>query len=245
MTAEHKIMERVTSGIQGYDEMIKGGYFKNTVNVISGESGTGKTVFGSQFLFHGVQNGEKCLCIVTSESAESLKREMHSSFGWDFWELEKSGAVIFVDITDPELRLQKTVEMAPMELIKSFKKLLSRKIEEIKPTRVFIDSIEALFLAIDSHYKLKTLVDDLFGELRTYDITSLITVGTTFDVESIVEYGADSVTRLGRVVSGNNLQRSVYVAKFRGSGTINEIRVLNISDSGIKVLDQSPYIATG
>ncbi|MCL7416014.1 MAG: AAA family ATPase [ANME-2 cluster archaeon] len=245
MTAEHKIMERVTSGIQGYDEMIKGGYFKNTVNVISGESGTGKTVFGSQFLFHGVQNGEKCLCIVTSESAESLKREMHSSFGWDFVELEKSGLITFVDITDPELRLQKTVDMAPMELIKSFKKLLSRKIDEIKPTRVFIDSIEALFLAIDSHYKLKTLVDDLFGELRTYDITSLITVGTTFEVESIVEYGADSVTRLGRVVSGNNLQRSVYVAKFRGSGTINEIRVLNISDSGIKVLDQSPYTATG
>ena len=142
------------------------------------------------------------------------------------------------------MRLQKTVDMAPMELIKSFKKLLSRKVEEIKPDRIFIDSIEALFLAIDSHYKLKTLVDDLFGEIRTFNITSLVTVGTTFEVESIVEYGADSVTRLGRVVSGNNLQRSIYVAKFRGSGTINEIRVLNISDSGIKVLDQSPYTAT-
>ncbi len=244
MTAEQKILERVPSGIQGYDEMIKGGYFKNTVNIISGESGTGKTIFGTQFLYEGAKKGDKCLCIVTSEASESLKREMNSSFGWDLWELEKSGAIIFVDITDPELRLQKTVDMAPTELIKSFKKLLSRKVEEIKPDRIFIDSIEALFLAIDSHYKLKTLVDDLFGELRTFDITSLVTVGTTFEVESIVEYGADSVTRLGRVVSGNNLQRSIYVAKFRGSGTINEIRVLNISDSGIKVLDQSPYTAT-
>ncbi|MCL7474462.1 MAG: ATPase domain-containing protein [Methanosarcinales archaeon] len=244
MTSEHKTMERVPSGIQGYDEMIKGGYFKGTVNIISGESGTGKTVFGSQFLYEGAKKGEKCLCIVTSEASESLKREMNSSFGWDLWELEKSGSIIFVDITDPGLRLQKTVDMAPMELIKSFKKLLSRKVEEVKPDRIFIDSIEALFLAIDSHYKLKTLVDDLFGELRTFDITTLVTVGTTFEVESIVEYGADSVTRLGRVVSGNNLQRSIYVAKFRGSGTINEIRVLNISDNGIKVLDQSPYTST-
>ncbi len=133
--------------------------------------------------------------------------------------------------------------MAPMELIMSFKKLLIRKIEEVKPDRVFIDAIEAMLLAIDSPYKLKTLVDDLFGVLRGYDITSIVTVGTTFHVESVVEYGADSVTRLGRVVSGNNLQRSVYVAKLRGSGTLNEIRVLNISDNGISILDQSPYMS--
>jgi KaiC/GvpD/RAD55 family RecA-like ATPase len=51
------------------------------------------------------------------------------------------------------------------------------------------------------------------------------------------------VTRLGRVVSGNNLQRSIYIAKLRGSGTLNEIRVLNISDNGISILDQSPYMS--
>jgi len=150
--------------------------------------------------------------------------------------------ISFVDIADPELRLQKTVDMAPTELIRSFKNLIDRKIEENKPARVFIDSIEALFLAIESPFRLKTLIDDLFGVLRSHDVTSVITVGTTFKVESTVEYGADSVTRLGRVVSGNNLQRSIYIAKLRGSNTINEIRVLNISDNGVRVLDQSPYI---
>lgn len=245
MTADlDKILERVNSGVQGYDDMLGGGYFSHSVNVISGESGTGKTVFGTQFLYKGALEGEKGLCFMTSESAESLKREIYSSFGWNLWELEESGMISFVDITDPELRLQKTVDMAPMELIRSFKKLLARKIDDIKPKRVFIDSVEALFLAIDSPYKLKTLVDDLSGKLRTYDVTTLVTVGTTFKVESIVEYGADSVTRLGRVVSGNNLQRSIYIAKLRGSDTINEIRVLNITDNGVNVLDQSPYIST-
>lgn len=237
------ILERVSSGIQGYDEMINGGYFKQTVNVVSGESGTGKTIFGSQFLYQGAQKGEKGLCIMTTEAAESLKKEMYSSFNWDFRELEQSGIISFVDIADPELRLQKTVDMAPIELIKSFKNLLVRKIEDIQPERVFIDAIEAMFLAIESPYKLKSLADDLFNVLRKHDVTSIVTVGTTFQVESIIEYGADSVTRLGRVVSGNNLQRSIYIAKLRGSKTINEIRVLNISDSGLRVLDQSPYIS--
>jgi len=241
MTIKKEILERVDSGITGYNDLLNGGYFKKTVNVVSGESGTGKTVFGSQFLYHGVRNNEKSLCIMTSESAESVKKEMYSSFKWDLWDMEEAGKMTFVDIADPELRLQKTIDMAPMELIMSFKKLLIRKIEEVKPDRVFIDAIEAMLLAIDSPYKLKTLVDDLFGVLRGYDITSLVTVGTTFHVESVVEYGADSVTRLGRVVSGNNLQRSIYVAKLRGSGTLNEIRVLNISDNGISILDQSPY----
>ena len=244
MTIKNEILERVDLGITGYNDLLNGGYFKKTVNVVSGESGTGKTVFGSQFLYSGAQKNEKSLCIMTSESAESLKKEMYSSFKWDFSELDEAGKVTFVDIADPELRLQKTIDMAPMELIMSFKKLLVRKIEEVKPDRVFIDAIEAMLLAIDSPYKLKTLVDDLFGVLRAHNNTTIVTVGTTFHVESVVEYGADSVTRLGRVVSGNNLQRSIYVAKLRGSKTLNQIRVLNISDNGISILDQSPYAST-
>jgi KaiC/GvpD/RAD55 family RecA-like ATPase len=43
-------------------------------------------------------------------------------------------------------------------------------------------------------------------------------------------------------MAGNNLQRSIYVMKMRGSGTINEVRVLSISDSGMAVLAQSPYL---
>jgi KaiC/GvpD/RAD55 family RecA-like ATPase len=245
MVETDNLLKRINTGIYGYDEMLNGGFFKQTVNVISGESGTGKTVLGSQFIYQAAQNGEKALCIMTTESANSLKKEMYSSFKWDFWELEQKGMVSFIDIADPELRLQKTIDMAPMELIKSFKKLITHKIEEYQPDRIFIDAVEALLLAIESPYKLKTLVDDLFSILRISDVTTMVSVGTTFEIESVVEYGADSVTRLGRVVSGNNLQRSIYVAKLRGSGTINEIRVLNISDSGIRVLDQSPYISTG
>jgi len=245
MVETDNLLKRVNTGIFGYDEMLNGGFFKQTVNVISGESGTGKTILGSQFIHQAAQKNEKALCIMTTESAQSLKKEMYSSFKWDFWELEEKGKMAFIDIADPELRLQKTIDIAPMELIKSFKKLITHKIEEYQPDRIFIDAIEALLLAIESPYKLKTLVDDLFSILRISDVTTMVSVGTTFEVESVVEYGADSVTRLGRVVSGNNLQRSIYIAKLRGSGTINEIRVLNISDSGIRVLDQSPYISTG
>ena len=119
---------------------------------------------------------------------------------------------------------------------------MESKIEEVQPDRIFIDSIEALFLAIESNYKLRTLIDDVFGVFRRHNVTSLITVGVMYKLDTMVEYGADSVIRLGRIMAGNNQQRSVYVMKMRGSPTSNEVRVLSITDNGMAVLKQSPYL---
>ena len=82
----------------------------------------------------------------------------------------------------------------------------------------------------------------MFSIFRKHNVTSVITVGAMFGLDEMVEYGADSVVKLGRIMAGNNLQRSIYVMKMRGSGTINEVRVLSISDSGMAVLAQSPYL---
>ncbi len=240
--ADTDTSDRIRTGIPGLDEMLRGGFFRGTANVVSGKSGTGKTIFGTQFIVDGVKNGEKVMCIITSEESKSIVKEMKTSFNWDLEEYVEQGLLTFVDITDPSLRLQKSVEIAPSELIKSFKKLVESKIEDIQPTRIFIDSIEALFLAIESNYKLRTLIDDVFGVFRKHNVTSVITVGSMFGLDEMVEYGADSVIKLDRVISGNNLQRSIYIMKMRGSGTINEVRVLNISDSGMTVLAQSPYL---
>ena len=89
------------SGIPGYDEMVDGGFHKGTVNTITGPSGTGKTVFASQFIYDGAQTGEKGMIITPSESADYLKREMRASFGWDFSDLEKERKISIVDVTDP------------------------------------------------------------------------------------------------------------------------------------------------
>ncbi len=239
---DESIQQRVNTGIPGLDEMLNGGFFNGTTNVVSGESGTGKTIMGSQFLYEGAMKGEKTMCIITSEESKSIVKEMKTSFGWDFDALVENGLLTFVDITDPSLRLQKSVEIAPSELIKSFKKLVESKIEEVKPNRIFIDSIEALFLAIESNYKLRTLIDDVFGVFRKHNVTSVISVGALFGLDTMVEYGADSVIKLGRVISKSNLQRSIYIMKMRGSATSNEVRVLSINDNGMAVLKQSPYL---
>ena len=239
---DERLMERMETGIPGYDELLGGGFFKGSVNVVIGASGTGKTAFGGEFIYNGVKEGKTGMIVLTSEEAEYIKREWYTSFGWDFWKLEEEGKVIFVDIADPSLRLQKTVEISPDELIKSFKKLLESKIKNVNPDLIFIDSLEAICLAIESRYRLKSMVDDVFNVLRRAPATCIITSGTIYDVDEIIAYSSDSITNLGMVRVGNNLQRSIHVAKHRGSATINQVRVLQLSDDGISVLSQSPYL---
>ncbi|MDM7934634.1 MAG: ATPase domain-containing protein [Methanothrix sp.] len=232
---------RVESGVPGFDEMIGGGFHHGTVNTITGASGTGKTVFASQFIHHGIKKGEKGMIITPSESSDYLKREMISSFGWDFSAHEREGLLVIVDVTDPVLRLQKSIDVDPVEFLISFRKLVERKLQEVRPERVFIDDLTAFFLAVEAPFKVRSLTDDLFGALRSSGATAVVTIGTAFGMNQFLEYGADSATMLNRERIGNTLIRSIYVIKMRGSRVSGSIRVLDISDEGMSVSSLSPY----
>ncbi len=232
---------KVRSGIPGFDELVNGGFNKGTVNTITGDSGTGKTVFATQFIYEGIKMGDKGMIITPSESAESLRREMYSSFNWDLWKLEEERKLIIVDVTDPVLRLQKSIDLDPVEFLINFRKLVERKVREENPQRIFVDDLMAFFYAVQAPFKIRSLADDLFGTLRATKATSLITIGTAFGMNQILEYGADSCTMLRREKIGNTLVRSIYIMKMRGSKISNSIRVLDISDEGMAVSGLSPY----
>jgi KaiC/GvpD/RAD55 family RecA-like ATPase len=230
------------SGIPGFDEMVDGGFHRGTVNTITGSSGTGKTVFASQFIYYGImKENQKGMIITPSESAEFLRREMATSFNWDLANLEESGKLSIVDVTDPVLRLQKSIESDPVEFLVNFRKLIDRKLQEEKPTRLFIDDLMAFFTAVESPFKMRSLADDLFGTIRNHGVTTVVTIGTAFGMNQILEYGADSATVLKRDRIGNVLIRSIYIMKMRGSKIANTIRVLDISDDGMSVSMLSPY----
>ena len=72
-------------------------------------------------------------------------------------------------------------------------------------------------------------------------MTAVVTIGTAFGTNQFLEYGADSATMLSRERIGNNLIRSIFIMKMRGSKIANSIRVLDISDEGIAVSSLSPY----
>lgn len=65
-------MERIKTGIEGLDALIEGGIPKNSITLVSGPPGSGKSIFCFQFLYEGIKNGEKCLFLTLDKKAEGL-----------------------------------------------------------------------------------------------------------------------------------------------------------------------------
>lgn len=82
-------MERMSTGINGLDELIGGGLPRGTWTLLYGENGTGKTVISMQFVWQGMCAGEACIYELTDQPVEHL-RQYFQSFSWDPSPFEKT-----------------------------------------------------------------------------------------------------------------------------------------------------------
>ncbi len=76
-------MERIRTGVTGLDEIIEGGLPKESITLVSGPPGSGKSIFCFQFLYEGVKNGEKCLFLTLDKKVEGLLVQA-KELGFDF-----------------------------------------------------------------------------------------------------------------------------------------------------------------
>jgi len=74
--------DRLESGIPGLDKLIEGGFVRNSINLIAGQTGTGKTLFTMQYLMHGLRKGENGLYISLEQTADDVMLDV-GKFGWD------------------------------------------------------------------------------------------------------------------------------------------------------------------
>ena len=81
-------IERIKSGIKGFDKLIEGGFVKGSVNLLLGGSGSGKTIFSLQFLLQGLKNNENCAYIALDEKKETILKNA-KAFGWNLEEFVK------------------------------------------------------------------------------------------------------------------------------------------------------------
>lgn len=81
-----KELPRAGTGIKGFDSMIEKGFERNSINLIVGGSGSGKTIFGMQFLIDGIKRGETVMYVTFEEKRDEFYKNM-KDFGWDLKKL--------------------------------------------------------------------------------------------------------------------------------------------------------------
>ncbi len=91
------VVERVATGIKGFDELVEGGLPRESSVLITGPPGSGKSIFSMQYLYNGAMNGENGIYVYMDSPLDILKAQA-KQLGMDFDKLEKDGKIIFVNV---------------------------------------------------------------------------------------------------------------------------------------------------
>ena len=127
--------DRVKTGVSGFDELIEGGIPKGFNVLITGLPGTGKTIFGLQYIYTGLENGENGL-YVSIDSKPELLKEQAKQFGMDFAQYEKDKKVTFLDVPADRLKV-------------NLFDMIEEEAKEINATRIVFDSLAIFNVNID------------------------------------------------------------------------------------------------
>ncbi len=208
-------MERVKTGIPGFDEMMQGGLIPFSTNLLTGAPGTGKTVFSLQYLYNGAtQFNQKGLYISFEQKEEDLI-DQAKEFGWDMPKLIKENKIAVYSVP---------VNILDEEIVG----MVLRLIESFKPERLIIDSISTFAISAPMYANLsrvnvtnasKYFIYKFVTDVKKMNCTAIITSELHQDdwlsKDSIAEFVVDSVTVLRYFGAMGSSSRTISIKKAR------------------------------
>lgn len=224
---QHSSNIRITSGSEELDKMCGGGFFRDSIILVSGATGTGKTLMVTEFMAGGVKNNERCLVFAFEESREQLFRNA-TGWGVDFEQMEKDGKLKVVcrypETTGLENHLINMKEI----------------IQEFKPHRVAVDSLSALE-RVSNLKGFREFIIGLTSFIKQQEIGGLFTsttptlLGGSSITEAHISTITDSIILLRYVEMYGEMRRGITVLKMRGSMHDKDIREFTIDNKGMHI----------
>lgn len=220
--------QKVSTGILGLDDMLHGGVYKNSTTLISGASGTGKTVTVMHFILEGARRGENCLFIEFEESPGQLYRNAES-FGWNLEQYVKDGDVQLICHYPEDLKAEQYLQ------------IIQSLVLETGAQRVALDSLSALERIYEAE-KFREFVVGLNAFLKMHDCTSYLSnttselLGITQITEAHLSTATDNIILLKYVELGGTMRRLLAVLKARGSPHVKDLTEFEVGKNGIEVM---------
>src|SRR5690349_3821932 len=132
------IDQAVPSGIEGLDDILRGGFPQNCLSLISGAPGTGKTTLAMQFLLQGASRGENCLYITLSETQREIE-QIARSHGWNL------SSISMKELVQSERSLSMSAQLTvfnPSEVeLGETTEAMIEAVNRVKPQRIVLDSL--------------------------------------------------------------------------------------------------------
>jgi len=223
-----------STGIQGLDDVLKGGLPRDRLYLIQGDPGSGKTTLGLQFLIEGQRRGEVGMYITLSETREEIGA-VARSHGWSLEGLH----LMEMTAIEQQLTLEDEntlFEPSEVELRELMQRLLNQ-IERVGPARVVLDSLSEMRLVSQTglRYRRQVLTLKQFFAGRRCT-TLMLDDRTTQDDDRQLQSLAHGVLSLeNRILEYGNERRRLRVVKLRGVQHRGGYHEFAITTGGLRV----------
>jgi len=218
--------ERISTGIKGLDKMIGGGFIGSSSILISGSSGTGKTILGMQFIMDGLLKNEPGIIVSFEEDIEQI-HENSTMFNWNLKEFENRNLLKIIYPLDYD-----AYELAL---------LIEETIDKIKVRRLLLDGAGRFKRLLPQYAQLPQYIGNLNNILKNKNVTAVYTnessnlTGATQITGLGISPFMDTVVLLRYVEIKSEMRKAISVLKMRGSEHDKEIRELVINNNGAEI----------
>jgi circadian clock protein KaiC len=232
---EYEVAERArtTTGVPDLDELMGGGIHRGDALMLSGPAGTGKTLFGTQFISGGVQAGEKGVIAVFEEHPEAFLSRVESVYP-SLRDMVGSGEVEMIYLRPLDLSVDETLDEIRLA------------VDRIDAQRVVIDSLSGFRIALaptfrdDFQESLYRLVRALTSKgVSVMLIAEVVAAaGDLRFTTDEVSFITDDLIALRFFEAEGELRKVMTVVKMRGSAHSNDLREFTITADGIVIGDK-------
>ena len=238
MSAPNRAPDRISSGNPQADAVLGGGFPVNSINILMGEPGTGKTLFAEQLLFANA-GGERPVLYLTTLS-EPLSKVVTYLQLMPFYDESKLGTAVLYDDIGALLSSEGVAGLIPR---------VREAIQTTAPSLIVIDSFKAIHDLSTSVAEMRRLIADLAGLLSAYSTTTFL-VGEyrEADVATYPEFAvADGILEFARHKHSTRDERFLRISKLRGSGYLEGLHAFRVTGSGLEVYPRlvSPRVPAG
>ena len=227
---------KLTTGVPGLDRLTHGGIPEGRATLLSGKSGTGKSVLALQIAAHLAREGKQPLVLAVEEPPEDLV-VTGNTLGFDLSGLIEEGRLRISDATRP---MAGPVVVAGEYDLGGLLHRIGATVRETKARVVVLDSVTALFSPRPPQELMRSLFFQLVHALREMDVTALLLAEaeeahgplTTLGVE---DYVCDMVLVLRNTVDGERRRRSIEINKYRRSAHYKGEYPCTITSKGLAI----------
>lgn len=219
-------LTRITTGNKQADEILGGGFPADSINVVMGHPGTGKTIFIEQLIFHNAGEDRPILYLTTM--SEPLPKVVRYLQQFPFFDEAKIGTEVVYEDIGSELASGGIDALVPR---------VQESVTSLGPKIIVIDSFKAIHDLAPSVLAMRKMLYELSGLLSAYEATTFLVGEYSEEQVSVLpEFAvADGIIQFSRKELGARDERFMRVRKLRGSRYREGTHGFRITDRGLDI----------